>query len=44
MVLGIASDSQVSSQAQSTPTQTAENSTSGTEGTAEKTKESSVAS
>lgn len=44
VVLGIASDSQVSSQAQSTPTQTAENSTSGTEGTAEKTKESSVAS
>ncbi|KAF9596937.1 hypothetical protein IFM89_014516 [Coptis chinensis] len=44
VVLGIASDSQASSQAQPTPTHTAENSTSGTEVTTEKTKESSTAS
>ncbi|KAF5193841.1 Symplekin [Thalictrum thalictroides] len=51
VVLGIASDSQISSQAQSTPSQaqstpsqTAENSASAAEGMTEKTKESSIAS
>ncbi|PIA32259.1 hypothetical protein AQUCO_04500095v1 [Aquilegia coerulea] len=44
VVLGIASDSQISNKTQSTPSQTAENSASATEGSTEKTKESSIAS